>query len=153
MRTYPSYGAGVGIVVLLFSAALSGCAFISHIGTPPIEQQAKRVDAMMAAADFNVSSANGPAGKKYLDNTAPLKLRYVIDPDGHFHFWLADPYHCHCVFYGDEAAYIRYARLKRDNQWADQEEKDAEALVAARSQLNSCLDYNMYPGIGCLRFF
>jgi predicted small secreted protein len=151
--TYPSFGAAITILLLLFSAALSSCSTINQIGAPPIEQQAKKVDAMMAAADFNVSPANSPAGKHYLENTAPLKLRYVIDPNGNFHFWLADPYHCHCVFYGDEAAYLRYAKIERDSTWAEKEEKDAEALVAVRTQLNSCLNYNMYSGMGCLRFF
>ncbi len=136
----------------LLGVPLGGCTAMSRIGAPPPEQRARTIDAMLAAADFNVTPANTPARKEDLEGIAPLELRYRIGQGGNFHFWLADPYGCHCVFDGDQAAYLRYAKIEQETDWAEIEERDADGLVFDRTQINACLRYGMYPGLGCTRF-
>lgn len=146
-------GLPLGLIVFaLLGASVSGCATINAVGAPPPEQRAQRLDAMLAAADWNVTRADTPARQEYLDSLAPLELRYVVDQKGTFHFWIADPYSCHCVFTGDQAAYTRFAEIKQATDWAETEEQSANGFVATRIQMNSCLRYGMYSGLGCTEF-
>jgi hypothetical protein len=43
-------------------------------------------------------------------------MQYRIGNDGHLHFWMADPYNCHCVFYGNQTEYTRYQLNRRQDE-------------------------------------
>ncbi len=138
----------------LLLLTLSGCAALQKAGAPSPAERAKAIDSLFEAADFSIKSAETPAEKDYLESIAPLELRYALDDKGEFHFWLADPYNCRCIFTGDETAYLRYAKLQQEAEWSEGEEREAEGLVATRRQAEACLGLNIaYPSkLSCTQF-
>ena len=42
------------------------------------------------------------------------------------HYWFADPYHCKCIFSGNQEAYAAYVRVWDHQRIANQEEMTAQ---------------------------
>jgi hypothetical protein len=96
------------LLVLVAAVDLAGCALMSE------REQAKHaavVGNRLLASGFRALPADTPAKKAHLE-TMPKLLFSSVVRDGKRRYVLADPYRCHCVYVGDEAAYQRYTDLE-----------------------------------------
>jgi hypothetical protein len=127
------------LAFLILSLGLSGCSTVSNdlAGISP-QTRARMIDSQLAAADWNVVKPRTAQQARYLRSLAPLLIHYRIGSDGHLHFWMADPYNCHCLFYGGQAAYIRYRIIQRKEKWTAREERDSAAYAATKWHRTAC---------------
>jgi hypothetical protein len=96
----------------------------------PIAAGAQAIDSRLAAADWSSTKPQTPEQANYFRSLAPLLMHYRIGKDGRLHFWMADPYSCHCIFYGDQARYTRYMMIQRKDEWAAREARNSGAYAA-----------------------
>lgn len=115
-------------LVPVLSPAVSGCA---TSGETPVER-ALRIEPMLAGAGFQVVPADTPERKAQLQSLTPLEIRFTPD-DGKMHYWFADPYHCKCIYSGNEAAYAAYEGV-REQQMLANESDMAEQMNEAVAQ-------------------
>jgi hypothetical protein len=89
------------------------------------QQRAQHLDPMLSAAGFHMVQANTPSKIDKLKELPPLKMKYFPGKDGELHFWLADPYSCHCLYVGNEKAYQDYERLRLQSKIAREQQEAA----------------------------
>jgi hypothetical protein len=115
-----------------------------------------KVSPLLVASLLLLSAAiSGCSTLNNIGAPSPEQKAKVVDSmlnAADFNVQRADPYNCHCLFTGDEAAYLRYAKIKEQAEWNEREKRDADAIVATRRQVDSCLQYNMSPLMGCVWF-
>jgi hypothetical protein len=114
------------LFVPMISLAAPGCATQQET---PVER-ALRIEPMLSGADFHVLPADTPASKTQLHSLTPLEIRFAPH-DGKMHYWFADPYHCNCIFSGNEKAYEAYEQVREQQGMADEEEMTAQMNEAA----------------------
>src|SRR4029077_2402291 len=85
------------LFVLMVSLAAIGCATQQET---PIER-ALRIEPMLSSAGFRAVPGDTPARKAQLQSLTPLEIRFT-PYDGKMHYWFADPYHCKCIFSGNQ---------------------------------------------------
>ncbi len=143
-RAAARLGLTLSAAVCLLAAAVSGCAGVEQ----RVEaQQVSEVENELRAADFVVHKADSPAKLDYLRGMAPFAMRYEVDRRGGWHFFLADPEHCKCLFEGDQAAYQRYQKIRRAEQRDRRQAEQVSARQAYRWREQLC--YNPpYFGYG-----
>jgi hypothetical protein len=104
------------IVSLLFLLQLTaaGCS-----ETGP--ERAQHLDPFLTQAGFRAAPADTEDRREALSSLTPLKVQY-FDYKGTPHFWVADPYVCHCVYASDETNYDRLRQLKHERaEFLDEE--------------------------------
>ena len=121
--------------MLMVLALHNGCATMTPLTTqnPPqtAQEQAREIEPILDTAGFEALRASNAAQMNRLRALPALKLGYYRDQGGAPKYWMADPDYCGCLFYGDEVAYQRYGRLKKDNRTA---EIDRQTLQAQHPQ-------------------
>jgi len=116
-----------GVPMLALSAI--GCATSQET---PVER-ALRIEPMLSAAGFHATPADTPARKARLQSMTPLEIRFT-PREGKMHYWFADPYHCHCVFNGNQQAYEAFERAREQKQGANQDEMTEQMNQAAAQE-------------------
>jgi len=109
-----------GRMVLSLLAAifiLSGCAAIQG-------EQAKSTEELLAAAGFQIVSADTPEELKMLNSVAPNKIQFSVR-DNKPLYWYTDPNNCQCIWTGDQAAYDRYQQMVYESNIVNEEEETA----------------------------
>lgn len=86
----------------------------------------------LLTAGFRAIPADTPEKKAHLE-TMPKLLFSSVMRDGQRRYLLADPYSCHCLYVGDEAAYDRYTDIEVGRELSASERAEArqEAGVVA----------------------
>lgn len=96
--------------------------------------------------------ADTPTKIQKLKSLQPLNVNYYLDKNDEPHYWLADPYECHCLYVGGQKAYQNYQNIRLRNRTAREEEEAAqENLEASQSmEMNMMTPFGMGfgPGIG-----
>ncbi len=134
MRQHPSTSVAVVFLIATLSAALFGCGSLQPQPPTP-EQQAEQIEPMLSAAGFRMLPADTPERQKRLDSLLPLKVQYHVGKTGELHYWMADPYHCNCLYIGTEEDYQKYENLKLNEQFQAKEgEISQQTLVAQQMQ-------------------
>jgi len=111
----------LGRVAWLVGAAslVGGCSSVAHI---VLRQDAARTEATLAAAGFQIRSADTAKRVAELD-TAP-RLRLVAQKKGKTTVYVfADPVNCHCEYVGDADEYAQYERLRLEQQAAGERQE------------------------------
>jgi hypothetical protein len=106
------------IFMSLSCLLVAGCAETAR-------QRARRLEPLLSAAGFHMVPADSPERQQELASHTPLKMRYYV-VNGRPRYWFGDPYVCHCVYVGDEAAYQRYQQLKLEQRMVEQAMAAAE---------------------------
>jgi hypothetical protein len=104
-------------VVPTVSLSATGCATPQET---PVER-ALRIEPILSGAGFHAVPADTPARKAQLQSLTPLEIRFT-PRDGKMHYWFADPYHCKCIFSGNEEAYAAYEKVREQERMANEEE-------------------------------
>src|SRR5208337_1816854 len=120
MRQHFSTPVAVVFLIATFSAALFGCGSLQPQPPTP-EQQAEQIEPMLSAAGFRMLPANTPERQKHLESLLPLKVQYHVGKAGKLHYWMADPYHCNCLYIGTEEDYQNYEKIKLNEQFEARE--------------------------------
>ena len=125
----PKWRVAPVLVLLLPLAPLSGCALSSEMHH---RQEGEVVGQRLLTAGFRAIPANTPEKKAHLE-TMPKLLFSSVMRDGQRRYLLADPYSCHCLYVGDEAAYDRYTEIEIGRELSASERAEArqEAGVVA----------------------
>jgi uncharacterized protein YceK len=153
----PQHSTNVGLraairflICLVVSLALSGCSTIgSRLAEPSPQVRARVIDSQLAAADWSAVKPQTPQQAQYLRSLAPLLMHDRIGDDGRLHFWMADPYNCDCMFYGNQAEYARYQIIRRHDESVALEERDSTDYAATKwSQRTSGLPWYIGGGFG-----
>jgi hypothetical protein len=121
-------GAIVLLVIPMLALFAIGCATQES----PVER-ALRIEPMLSAAGFRATPADTPARKAQLQGMTPLEIRFT-PREGKMLYWFADPYHCRCVFSGNQEAYEAFERAREQKQVANQEEITEEMNQAAAQE-------------------
>ena len=119
---------GVAATLLL----LAGCSLFRL--SP--QQRAAQVEPLLAAAGFRMLPADTPEKVAHLQKLTPLKLT-PRKHQGQLQYAYADPYACHCLYVGDEAAYRQYQRLALEKKVADEERQAAMMDQAAAAEMDA----------------
>jgi hypothetical protein len=123
--------------------AFAGCSLLQ----PSPQQRAKDLDPMLSAAGFRIVPANTPQKIATLNKLPPLKVKFYTGKDGNLHYWLADPYECHCLYLGDETAYQHYENLRLQNRMVQEQQEAAEEnMEASENMMMPPLGFG--PGFG-----
>jgi hypothetical protein len=109
------------LLVPMVSLTVASCARQQET---PIER-ALRMEPLLSSAGFQALPGDTPARKAQLQSLTPLEIRFT-PYDGKMHYWFADPYHCKCIFSGNQEAYAAYERVLEHQRIANQEEMTAE---------------------------
>ncbi|HXR24577.1 MAG TPA: hypothetical protein VN742_04380 [Candidatus Binataceae bacterium] len=117
------------LFISMASLVAAGCATPQET---PIER-AQRIEPMLSGAGFHVLPADTPARKTQLQSLTPLEIRFSPQ-NGEMHYWFADPYHCICIFSGNEEAYEAYERAREKQRIANEEEMTALMNEAAEQE-------------------
>jgi hypothetical protein len=118
----------VGLLSLLQLTAV-GCS-------PSGAERAQQLDPLLTQAGFRATPADSEDLRQALSSLTPLKVQY-FDYKGRTHFWVADPYICHCVYSGNEANYDRLRELKRGRaELLDEETAQQKYLEFINSPVN-----------------
>jgi hypothetical protein len=117
------------LFVPMVSLAALGCATQQET---PIER-ALRLEPMLSGAGFHVLPADTSARKAQLESLTPLEIRFT-PYDGKMHYWFADPYHCNCIFSGNEEAYEAYEWVREQQRIANEEEMTAQMKEAVAQE-------------------
>lgn len=89
-----------------------GCATIQRY-------EATQTQRTLAAAGFQVQSADTPEWRQNLGSTPPRRI-VSRARDGNVVYTYADPDNCHCVYVGGEKEYAEYQRLiSVEREYAD----------------------------------
>jgi hypothetical protein len=121
------------LICFALSVEFAACATVGQrLAGPSPQARAKAIDSQLAAADWNSAKPQTPAQAKYLRSLAPLLMHYRIGKSGHLHFWMADPYNCHCIFYGDQTDYTRYMIIRHRDKWTAREARNSAAYAATK---------------------
>ena len=118
----------------IVAAIIGTCAGCSLLQPSP-QQRAKELDPMLSAAGFKLIPANSPQKVATLDKLPPLTVKFYTGKDGNLRYWLADPYGCHCLYLGDEAAYQRYEQLRVQNRIIQEQREAAEENMEASENM------------------
>jgi hypothetical protein len=116
----PYFTRAIGLILFvipMLALSATGCATSQET---PVER-AMRIEPMLSAAGFHAAPADTPARKAQMQRMTPLEIRFT-PREGKMHYWFADPYHCRCVFSGNEEAYEAFERAREQNQVVNQEE-------------------------------
>jgi hypothetical protein len=116
-------------------AALVAISLAACSETPT--EKAQRLDPLLSAAGFQMIPANTAKKQEIASSLPPLKLNYYWGRDGKPHYWLNDPYDCHCVYTGSAKDYQRYQNLRIQQQIAQREEEAASLNQDAAMQMNT----------------
>jgi len=109
------------LLVPMVSLAATSCATQQET---PIER-ALRIEPMLSSAGFQAVPGDTPARKAQLQSLTPLEIRFT-PYDGKMHYWFADPYHCKCIFSGNQEAYAAYVRVWDHQRITNEEEMTAQ---------------------------
>jgi hypothetical protein len=119
-------------IILLMAVLLPACASFQE--TPA--QRAQRIDPVLAAAGFQMSTADSPKKQSIFASLPPLQMHYYMTKNGKPRYWFADPYECNCVYVGDSKAYQNYQNLRLQQKLVKEEEQTAELNQDAAMQMN-----------------
>jgi len=86
--------------------------------TPSPEAVAQQLETMLSEAGFVQLPADTDEKRAQLQSLVPLKVSYYVGKTGKLHYWMADPFSCHCLFHGTEQAYQRYENMKLESDSA-----------------------------------
>jgi hypothetical protein len=113
----------------LLLVTLGGCSLSDAIHH---RQEGEVVGQRLLTAGFHAIPADTPEKKAHLE-TMPKLLFSSVVRDGQRRYLLADPYSCHCLYVGDEAAYDRYTEIEIGRELSASERAEArqEAAVVA----------------------
>ena len=101
------------------ASLVGGCSSVAHIVQ---RQDAASTEATLAAAGFNIHSADTAERVAELD-TAP-KLRVVTQKKGTTTVYIyADSVNCHCEYVGDAKQYSEYQRLRLEQRAAGERQE------------------------------
>lgn len=105
---------------------------------------------MLSAAGFRVLPADTEEKLQHLNLLEPLKLQYYVGKTGMLHYYMADPFNCHCMYIGSEEAYQKYEQFKLNEKWNEQEARSAREneMAAQEEEMNAQMEmFNPY-GLG-----
>ena len=118
------------LVLLATAFALGGCAAMRR-------HEARDTGDLLVSAGFTTRPADTPERAQQLHAMPPLKL-VSESKDGNVVYHYADPYSCHCLYVGDQRAYVEYKRLALQKQIAD------ERLEAAEAEESAAMDWGLW---------
>jgi len=98
----------VRTLLVVAAVGLGSCALVSD---RQHRKEAAVVGDRLLASGFRALPADTSAKKAHLE-TMPKLLFSSVVRDGKRRWVLADPYRCHCVYVGDDAAYKQYTDLE-----------------------------------------
>jgi hypothetical protein len=117
-KEMPRMRARFGLVFAAALLTLSACATIRR-------DEAARTEQLLAAAGFQMQSADSPERIRDLDVMPPLRI-VARNHDDKVTYTFADPYKCRCVYVGGRREYTAYRRLARDKQVEEERLLDGE---------------------------
>jgi hypothetical protein len=126
------------LLVVVAAVGLAGCALMSE------REHAKHaavVGNRLLASGFRALPADTPAKKAHLE-TMPKLLFSSVVRDGKRRYVLADPYRCHCVYVGDEAAYQRYTDLEIAQEIGSSRTRNEEVMREKDQGIDSLGPYD-----------
>ncbi len=147
MRQRSSASVAVVFLIATFSAALFGCASLQPQPPTP-QQQAEQIEPMLSAAGFRMLPADTPERQKQLDSLLPLQVQYYIGKTGNLHYWMADPDYCKCMYIGTEEAYLKYEKLKLDEQFQEKEGEISQRELEAQQMEDMDMQEDMFNPYG-----
>ena len=98
--------------------ALIGCTAIE-------DRDAEQTEQLLAAAGFDMRTADAPAKLADLERLAQHKI-VRHERDGQIYYVYADATACKCMYVGDQADYDQFEKLQVQEDIAQQEEMSAE---------------------------
>ena len=121
-----------GALALALGAATAagGCAAIR-------KQEGLQMDALLAAAGFQIRPASTPEKLNQLKTMTPLTIM-PTQQQGKTFFVVADPYGCKCLYVGNEKAYDAYQKLALKQEYAQ------DNLAAAEMNEDAAMDWGMW---------
>jgi hypothetical protein len=137
------------LAIAALAAGLAGCASLEP-PPPTSEQRAQAIEPMLSAAGFRVLPADTQEKLQHLNLLEPLKLQYYVGKTGTLHYYMADPFNCHCMYIGSEEAYQKYEQIKLNEKWNEQEARSAREnqMAAQEEEMNAQMEmFNPY-GLG-----
>jgi hypothetical protein len=142
--------AALGAVVsAILGVSLAGCASLEPQLPTPAER-AEALEPMLSAAGFRVLPADTQEKLQHLNLLEPLKVQYYVGKTGAIHYYMADPYNCHCMYIGSEEAYQKYEQIKLNEKWNREEARSAREneMAAQEEEMNTQMEmFNPY-GVG-----
>ncbi|HEY9159388.1 hypothetical protein [Candidatus Binatus sp.] len=147
MRQHPSTSVAVAFLIATFSAALFGCGSLQPQPPTP-EQQAEQIEPMLSAAGFRMLLADTPERQKHLESLAPLQVDYYVGKTGDLHYYMADPYHCKCMYIGSEEDYQQYEKLKLNEQFQAKEAEISQQALEAQQMEDMNMQEEMFNPYG-----
>lgn len=127
------------ITYLALGLGLTACSAIrENLTGPSPEARARVIDSQLAAADWTAAKPKTLQEAQYLSSLAPLLMHYRIGDDGRSYFWMADPYNCHCVFYGNQREYTRYQIIQRQDEMTAREERNGADYASTEWRHRAC---------------
>ncbi len=116
----PIRNAALSFLALIAAAVIGAGACATSIPqmrekirpTPSPQSIAQGLDSMLSDAGFVMLPADTDEKRAQLQSLVPLKVSYYVGKTGKLHYWMADPYSCHCLFHGTDQAYQRYENMK-----------------------------------------
>ncbi len=134
----------------LLAVAFGGCSVLNPQPTP--QQRAQYLGPILSAAGFKMVPADTPTKMQKLKSLQPLNVNYYLGKNGEPHYWLSDPYQCHCLYVGDQKAYQNYENIRLKNRIARQQEEAAQENLEASQNMEmnmmSPFGFGFGPGIG-----
>jgi hypothetical protein len=98
------------LIVLYAAATLTGCAAVER-------NRAADAEGVLTAAGFSAGNPPTPEDQADLQRLKPLEMTETVK-DGQTIYLYPDPYHCLCVYVGDQKQYEDYLRLVADQKTA-----------------------------------
>lgn len=118
-------------MVLIAALLLTGCSYFR-------KQEAKQVEATLAAAGFTMRPAATPEKLAKLKAMPQRKFFSRVKADGEIVQLYADAEFCQCLYAGTQAQYTRYQQLAIQQQLAQ------ERVEAAEMNEDAAMDWGMW---------
>ncbi len=100
-------------------------AAVALAGCQTQQQIAAQKEDLLAAAGFQAHPADNPKRQAMLAKL-PANKFVMRDRNGQTVYLYADPIACHCVYFGNGAAFSKYKQERLDQKIADEQQTTAE---------------------------
>ncbi len=104
-------------------------------------RKAQKTEPLLDSSGFKSMPIDSPAKQKVIGGLQPVTFNRLAH-HGKIHYWFADPYYCHCVYVGDELAYLRYKQAKKERK---QEKVEEAYLVDQENEVDLPMDSEWDP--------
>jgi len=118
------------LAAALCAALLAACSTMTDVRE---RGHAERIGQRLEAAGFRAVPADTPEKKAHLEQMPKLLFASVVR-NGKRRWVLADPYHCDCLYVGDQAAYNRYTQMEIGQEVAESQKADKRESIDASAQ-------------------